>query len=531
VKMFAAALALALLTSGEARAFDCTGVKLPSSLVICSDPELMRLADERQKAINEAMARLDPQQQKELMVDQNGWVRSYATACGAPPSRAAPSPVPDAMKECFKQAAQARIAYVRSYGLPAPDASLTPIQTPTGSFPTGWIGPSFDCTKAVRPLAVMICASPELSRDDLRFVQAYQALRQQVGDAGQRQLRQEAADFDSSVRSLCGVPEAGMPAGSPDCVGAQYNRQLSYWVGRLTGAASEEANRGIDRHVALQRDLCGLGYCAPADIAGVYGPGTRTAIIAWQKSRGKTATGLIDDADAAAIEQEALKSQVLSADTPPNPPNVAPSPPLAAPNPRMPSRPPSTEVPAEHKQTDTDNSAATYVVFIGLILTVVILTVLAAGISTPERRKSLARILRAPLGRPNVLAEKRWLDGSELLVTKNTFRVIGHKSAEAYELVFVRKTRHHNPEYFPISAKNLARAAFETRLGMTDPTLPSGLAPALDEVFEPTSNNIRTKNCPLCAQQINATAAVCPFCAYEFTDRSKASPESSLGRS
>jgi hypothetical protein len=150
-------------------------------------------------------------------------------------------------------------------------------------------------------------------------------------------------------------------------------------------------------------------------------------------------------------------------------------------------------VPAEHKQTDTDSSAVTYAVFIGLILTVIVLTVLATGISTPERRKSLARILRAPLGRPNVLAEKRWLDGSELLVTKNTFRVVGHKPAEAYELVFIRKTRHHNPEYFPISAKNLARAAFETRLGMTDPTLPSGLAPALDEVFEPTSNNVRTK--------------------------------------
>ena len=38
------------------------------------------------------------------------------------------------------------------------------------------IGPSFDCKKAARPLALMICASPDLSREDLRFVQAYQAL-------------------------------------------------------------------------------------------------------------------------------------------------------------------------------------------------------------------------------------------------------------------------------------------------------------------------------------------------------------------
>jgi hypothetical protein len=31
------------------RAFDCTTVTLPSSIVICGDPELMQLADERQE--------------------------------------------------------------------------------------------------------------------------------------------------------------------------------------------------------------------------------------------------------------------------------------------------------------------------------------------------------------------------------------------------------------------------------------------------------------------------------------------------
>ena len=43
-----------LLLSPSAWAFDCAGAKLPSSIVICSDPELIRLADERQQAFNEA---------------------------------------------------------------------------------------------------------------------------------------------------------------------------------------------------------------------------------------------------------------------------------------------------------------------------------------------------------------------------------------------------------------------------------------------------------------------------------------------
>jgi uncharacterized protein len=34
------------LGGGSAAAFECGGVKLPSTLVICSDPELMRLADD-----------------------------------------------------------------------------------------------------------------------------------------------------------------------------------------------------------------------------------------------------------------------------------------------------------------------------------------------------------------------------------------------------------------------------------------------------------------------------------------------------
>jgi len=57
--MWIAALFLgALLYSGTAAAFECAGMTLPSTLVICSDPELMRLADERQEAINEARGRI-----------------------------------------------------------------------------------------------------------------------------------------------------------------------------------------------------------------------------------------------------------------------------------------------------------------------------------------------------------------------------------------------------------------------------------------------------------------------------------------
>lgn len=113
---------------GGAPAFDCSNITLSSTAVICSDPELRRLGAERQEAFNEAMARLDPTQQKALLADQTGWVHSYATACGVRPNRPAPDPVPAAVKECFEQAGRARIAYLRAYGAP-------PAATPTTAKP------------------------------------------------------------------------------------------------------------------------------------------------------------------------------------------------------------------------------------------------------------------------------------------------------------------------------------------------------------------------------------------------------------
>jgi hypothetical protein len=105
-----------MLGGGTAAPFECAGVTLPSTIVICSDPELMRLADERQATINEARARIGEDRWPGLREDQKAWVRSYATTCGVPPDRPPQIPVPISVKECFRQAAEARIAFIRAYG-------------------------------------------------------------------------------------------------------------------------------------------------------------------------------------------------------------------------------------------------------------------------------------------------------------------------------------------------------------------------------------------------------------------------------
>jgi predicted aspartyl protease len=110
-----AASLLLLFGTKSARAFECDGVTLPSSLVICSDPELRTIADERQQVYSGLWARLNADQQKTLRTDQNQWVRSYATECGVPPNALPPLPPTPSIIECFKRAGLARIAFLQSY--------------------------------------------------------------------------------------------------------------------------------------------------------------------------------------------------------------------------------------------------------------------------------------------------------------------------------------------------------------------------------------------------------------------------------
>ena len=271
----------------------CGQVTLPSSLAICSDPGLLDLTRERQQAYDGARARVGEAGASTLLADQKAWVASYPKACGLAADVPPQVPLAPQVRECMSRAGRDRIAYLRAYGA---SAASPPSTAPT----TDRIGPSFDCAKATAPLALLICADAALSKVDLGFNQAYQALRQVLDPAGQRRLQEEDIEFLNSVLKACGIPETGAAAGSSECVAAHYNRKRSEWIARLSGPAREEANRAIEQHVALQADLQRLGLLPPAvRIDGVYGPATRSAISAWQSARGRPSTGVMSDADAA----------------------------------------------------------------------------------------------------------------------------------------------------------------------------------------------------------------------------------------
>jgi peptidoglycan hydrolase-like protein with peptidoglycan-binding domain len=189
--------------------------------------------------------------------------------------------------------------------------------------PQGRIGPSFDCSLAKDTLASLICSSDQLAWLDLRFVQAYQALRQQVGEPGLSELRQEAIDFQASVYTTCSIPKIGLVPptarqAAEACVAQSYQQKRNQWAGRLTAIFQDEVSRPLPQHIELQAALQKLSYIpAAARIDGIYGPTTRAAITAWQMAHNRPSTGTISSTDALLIRQDSEGTLARSQGVPP----------------------------------------------------------------------------------------------------------------------------------------------------------------------------------------------------------------------
>lgn len=180
------------------------------------------------------------------------------------------------------------------------------------------IGPSFSCSAAGnQPLAQIICYSNELSRLDLAYVIAYQAVLNGESGLGRKALADEAAAFVRAATEQCRIPNTGFLGRAPTaqevaCVKDRYEQQRILLARRATGQAAEEASLQPEEAIAVQRALQRNGYLPQAaTIDGVFGPATRTAITAWRQSQGLPGNGGI-------VSRETL-SRLTSATPAPSP--------------------------------------------------------------------------------------------------------------------------------------------------------------------------------------------------------------------
>ncbi|MGE4522024.1 MAG: restriction endonuclease [Acetobacter sp.] len=177
--------------------------------------------------------------------------------------------------------------------------------------------PDFNCSldHSKDSIATMLCENSEAAKHELIFDQTYYALRQIVGKDGWKALKQEVVADDAAFAECLDpstpVGPLGIPQADPTCYITHMDALTDKYKARLTGAPLQEANRSIDQHIALQQNLINLGFLKGASQAdGVYGEGTRAAIIKWQKSNGDAVTdGFLSDSDAARLSSEAENPQ------------------------------------------------------------------------------------------------------------------------------------------------------------------------------------------------------------------------------
>lgn len=106
--------------AGPARSADlddfCAKATRPSSIVICADTELRRMAIARNRLFADAQQDLSPEKYKALLDDQFRWIRSYTAACGVSIDGPPPAmPIGQAVIDCYKRAGRDRIAYLARY--------------------------------------------------------------------------------------------------------------------------------------------------------------------------------------------------------------------------------------------------------------------------------------------------------------------------------------------------------------------------------------------------------------------------------
>jgi uncharacterized protein YecT (DUF1311 family)/uncharacterized protein YraI len=88
-----------------------TQATAPSSVVICSDSELRRMAVIRNKIFADARANLSEDDMKKLNAAQNQWIHEYTGACGASVNGPPVSlPIPQEIIGCYRQAGREQIA-------------------------------------------------------------------------------------------------------------------------------------------------------------------------------------------------------------------------------------------------------------------------------------------------------------------------------------------------------------------------------------------------------------------------------------
>jgi peptidoglycan hydrolase-like protein with peptidoglycan-binding domain len=196
--------------------------------------------------------------------------------------------------------------------------------------------PSFDCSNARYPVALILCSGPDGARVDWDVNSAWWALyftidekRRPILDADQETWRQSLYQMCALPRQLTQEEQPGqvmaqtmgrfmlgqeirIPGPQPitqahvNCVLNAYHARAAMLRSRLKGDALAESRLSPEQHVELQASLAEKGFLRSDQIGsgthdGEFGPITRSAIKQFQQSLGASPSGFLSNEQKTAL--------------------------------------------------------------------------------------------------------------------------------------------------------------------------------------------------------------------------------------
>jgi peptidoglycan hydrolase-like protein with peptidoglycan-binding domain len=144
--------------------------------------------------------------------------------------------------------------------------------------------PTFDCAKAQKPIALIICSGEDGARADWALSTAAWAYTFTLDEQGRSTFSKAEDDWIKSLNQLCHLT-SGTSANERGCVIGNFNARAKALESKLTGDALAETKLTLEQRALIQDKLISLGFLHD-DADGEFGPNTRIAIKQFQQSHG-----------------------------------------------------------------------------------------------------------------------------------------------------------------------------------------------------------------------------------------------------
>ena len=147
--------------------------------------------------------------------------------------------------------------------------------------------PTFDCTKARSPLAVLICSDGEVARADWDLVTASWARYFSLNEKDRPKFTEDQDNWFASVARKCKLASQRPPFAREQisCVAGAYRERAAAYRSKLASDALAESRLSPGQLVQIQQGLITLGFLE-AEADGEFGPTTRDAIQKFQQANG-----------------------------------------------------------------------------------------------------------------------------------------------------------------------------------------------------------------------------------------------------